>query len=1236
MRNESEIIDNKIMQMEEKSNNEAEVTPLENVCSGCLNVIDEDEFISALGQEWHMDCFRCSACDAALSNWYFEKDGLLFCKDDYWTKYGEACQQCSQIITGPVMVAGEHKFHPECFCCGSCGAFIGDGDSYALLERSKLYCGQCYKRQMQPLQKTARFPFTRKPHSIRLVEIPGGQKGIKLSKNTFHGGNSQCFTVSELLWRVRGKLLQMALAFLTSAYNICCYLLPPHRLEVNNDLMSLHIGDKILEINGLPVRDTPLENVENLLRYSDTVLQLTIEHDPEAIPSNITKFPVPNTKLPLTTTSSDTNIPNLADTTTEPKCYVSSESINIDVDTSNTQTPEIESHSILDDETPNEKCVPKAAKVRIENKERLFRRKDEGYMSGTRSRQLRRKIHQPENKQCLDKERSSSMSRLLDESPNSKKGLELSRAYSFLEPRPQQRVFRASDLVKGELLGQGFFGQVFKVTTRDTAEVMVLKELYRVDEEAQKNFLKEVAVLRSLHHNNVLRFIGVLYKEKRLHLVTEYISGGSLTELLHDSNQPLPWEQRVSFAKDIAAGMAYLHSMNIIHRDLNSQNCLVRDDKSVIVADFGLARIISHATNSARKVSPKNQTRRQERKKRYTVVGNPYWMAPEMMKGNKYDEKVDIFSFGIVLCEIIGRVQADPDFLPRSNDFGLNQVVFKESFCSSCPEPFYKIAFLCTDLNPDKRPPFEVMEVWLESFSMHLSVGMPLPPDLLFDIQHYRGLSPSSSGSNTPEGIPSGHRSPALEPICEGKLANIKRSSDKIYKSDEKIEKQSNDNLKSIIKVSSAENLLNNRKENYIKPIIKVSSSDTLYDDKPDRLEFTTKSCENMLSKNELNLNENFEADELDSENPRGFPDYENIDFLKNDTAFAGVTEKPICIQKLSDTELIKCDKNMFSTGFQPKINNASTPQDNNLRENYLNVTLRRVPKNFTRNRLVKEKADEEHQAARERKKFLGKAFDLKPFPVSSDKVSNLNLDSIRLKSETLPSQVTEKFVGNIKNVNVEKQTLLPYQRQLSSVEKSKQNDPDGVSSSTKSALPKSESNSESGSSLIRHRYSKDSGDSSLLKRTPLLQRRTASKPEHSDDSASKPHYWLPKQTPNTSFGEKKNEDDQRIDAPNDKQSYSTVKQKFISSCEKSSLLNKLTPILQRRKGYLNIEDTSKKSLGSGSTVKNMVENFNQKGELAFGGRRNFGRSSLKVSGSPKINLKHVGRSSPTEEYTFL
>lgn len=273
--------------------------------------------------------------------------------------------------------------------------------------------------------------------------------------------------------------------------------------------------------------------------------------------------------------------------------------------------------------------------------------------------------------------------------------------------------------------------------------------------------------MRSLHHNNVLRFIGVLYKDKKLHLVTEYISGGTLRGLLHDLCEILPWSQRMSFAKDIAAGMAYLHSMNIIHRDLNSHNCLVREDKTVVVADFGLARIMQNGSPPDKKVFTRHseggevKSSRKERKKRYTVVGNPYWMAPEMMKGNKYDEKVDIFSFGIVVCEIIGRVQADPDYLPRSSDFGLNNKVFKEKFCADCPESFYTIAFLCCDLNPDKRPPFETMEVWLESLVMQKLIGASLPPDLYNEIKNYTGPTPEVSNS--------------LRTIAEGQIHREKR-----------------------------------------------------------------------------------------------------------------------------------------------------------------------------------------------------------------------------------------------------------------------------------------------------------------------------------------------------------------------------------------------------------------------------------------------------------------------------
>ncbi len=81
-------------------------------------------------------------------------------------------------------------------------------------------------------------------------------------------------------------------------------------------------------------------------------------------------------------------------------------------------------------------------------------------------------------------------------------------------------------------------------------------------------------------------------------------------------------------------------------------------NNNVVVADFGLARIIGdpqkrHSVGSPTSPdTPPSHRRKEKRKKRYTVVGNPYWMAPEMMKGHSYDEKVDVFSFGIVLCEV--------------------------------------------------------------------------------------------------------------------------------------------------------------------------------------------------------------------------------------------------------------------------------------------------------------------------------------------------------------------------------------------------------------------------------------------------------------------------------------------------------------------------------------------------------------------------------------------------------
>jgi len=84
--------------------------------------------------------------------------------------------------------------------------------------------------------------------------------------------------------------------------------------------------------------------------------------------------------------------------------------------------------------------------------------------------------------------------------------------------------------------------------------------------------------------------------------------------------------------------------------------------------------------------------------------------------------------------QIIGRVKADPDFLPRLSNFGLDEEKFRKEFCDECPELFYRIAFLCCDLDSDKRPEFCDLEKWLESLLLHLKVGLPLLSDMTFTL----------------------------------------------------------------------------------------------------------------------------------------------------------------------------------------------------------------------------------------------------------------------------------------------------------------------------------------------------------------------------------------------------------------------------------------------------------------------------------------------------------------------
>ncbi|CAH2219691.1 LIM domain kinase 1 [Pelobates cultripes] len=566
------------------------------LCTSCGQHIYDGRYLQALASDWHTDCFRCSDCGLSLSHRYYEKDGRLFCKKHYWARFGGMCHGCSEHITkGLVMVAGEHKYHPECFLCSRCAAFIGDGETYALVERSKLYCGPCYYQHA--VTPSIDSPTSRTPHTVTLVSLPAsdGKRGLSVSITPSCAEHSHTVRVREL--------------------DADCLSPDIHG--------SIHVGDRILEINGTPIRSVPLDEIDLLIQETGRLLQLTIEHDPHEasiLPTSCTETAVRR------------------------------------------QRPVTRSCSI--DRSPGSSCVGSPA--------------------------------------CSRRD--------------------MSRSESVRGATGSHRIFRSSDLIPGEVLGRGCFGQAIKVTHRVTGEVMVMKELIRFDEETQITFLREVKVMRGLEHPNVLRFIGVLYKDKRLNFITEYISGGTLRTVIKNMDLEHPWNQRVRFAKDIAAGMAYLHSVRIIHRDLNSHNCLVREDGSVVVADFGLARLVKEESRDLRK----------DKRKRYTVVGNPYWMAPEMINGRIYDESVDVFSFGIMLCEIIGCVSADPDYLPRTMDFGLNVRAFLDRYCPpTCPRGFFPCAVTCCDLDPEKRPTFSQLQLWLESLLGHLNIKTPLNSHLV-------------------------------------------------------------------------------------------------------------------------------------------------------------------------------------------------------------------------------------------------------------------------------------------------------------------------------------------------------------------------------------------------------------------------------------------------------------------------------------------------------------------------
>eukprot|EP00004_Rigifila_ramosa_P019750 TRINITY_DN5059_c0_g1_i4.p1 TRINITY_DN5059_c0_g1~~TRINITY_DN5059_c0_g1_i4.p1 ORF type:complete len:795 (+),score=226.03 TRINITY_DN5059_c0_g1_i4:328-2385(+) len=157
---------------------------------------------------------------------------------------------------------------------------------------------------------------------------------------------------------------------------------------------------------------------------------------------------------------------------------------------------------------------------------------------------------------------------------------------------------------------------------------------------------------------------------------------------------PLAWRTRIRIASEIAQAMEYLHDSNFIHRDLKSKNILLDTELHARVADFGLAR--SHDVHS-----------RQQRV--MTLCGTDEWMAPEVILGMEYDQAADVFSYGIVLCEIITRKKPNDQTLNRTPQmaFGLDFDELRTLAPSDCPPQLLQLAMQCAEYEPELRPEFK-------------------------------------------------------------------------------------------------------------------------------------------------------------------------------------------------------------------------------------------------------------------------------------------------------------------------------------------------------------------------------------------------------------------------------------------------------------------------------------------------------------------------------------------------
>ncbi|KZV44413.1 receptor-like protein kinase 1 [Dorcoceras hygrometricum] len=203
-------------------------------------------------------------------------------------------------------------------------------------------------------------------------------------------------------------------------------------------------------------------------------------------------------------------------------------------------------------------------------------------------------------------------------------------------------------------LGRGAFGTVYKGVLPDSSETIIaVKKLERVAKDSEKEFRAEVNVIGHTHHKNLVRLLGYCHEGPNRLLVYEYMRNGTLAKFLFGEKKPR-WVQRTQMALGVAKGLTYLHeecSNQIIHCDIKPQNILLDEYYTARISDFGLSKLLMM----------------EQSRTSTDIRGTKGYVAPEWFRNTQITVKVDVYSFGVLLLEIVC-CRKSLEYLKSSND----------------------------------------------------------------------------------------------------------------------------------------------------------------------------------------------------------------------------------------------------------------------------------------------------------------------------------------------------------------------------------------------------------------------------------------------------------------------------------------------------------------------------------------------------------------------------------------